>query len=329
MTMWQDVAPPRVGAYDRRWFHRLRPRPELPPHPLESRRLAARRSAAQGFARRAIPVAVAAAAAAGAAWGGLHLGKRLPFFRVDRVEVGGGGRLTPDQVRAAAGVTGAVSVWEDRARMAARLEEHPLVESARIERSLPATLVIEVEEAAPVGLVASPVVVAVNRNGDPLPLDPTAPILDLPLLRVVNSLASASWGMRILARDVAHVADVAPEVFAVLSEARLDDREATLLLGDAGLRVRYHPPISQRRLREAVMAMNDAHRRIRQGGLAEIDMRFADQVVVRVVRTPVAPAPGAMVVQAGDPENGGRAEREAVAQAGGPNGEPGEGGAGG
>ena len=286
--MWQDVAPPRSGTHERRWFDRLRPRPELPPHPLESRRLAARRSTAQGLARRVTPVAAGAAAAALAAWGGLHLGKRLPVFQVDRVEVVGNGYLTPDQVRAVAGVPGAVSVWEDRARMAARLEGHSLLESARIERSLPATLVIKVEEAAPVGLVASPVVVAVNRSGDPLPLDPTAPILDLPVLRVVTSLASASWGMRILAQDVGHLADVAPEVFAVLSEARLDDGEATLLLGDSGLRVRYHPPISQRRLREAVIAMNDAHERIGRSGPREIDLRFADQVVVRTVASPAA-----------------------------------------
>lgn len=288
MTMWRDVAPPRLGTRQRRWFGRLRPRPELPPHPLESRRLAVRRSAAQGLARRVAPVAVAAVAAAGVVWGGLHLGKRLSVFQVDRVEVRGNGYLTPDQVRAAAGVTGAVSVWENRTRMAARLEEHPVVESARVDRSLPSTLAIEVEEAAPVGLVASPLVVAVSRNGDLLPLDPTVPILDLPLLRVVTSLASASWGRRILARDVAHVADVAPDVFAVLSEARLDDREATLLLGDSGVRVRYHPPISQRRLRDAVMAMNDAHGRIRDSGVREIDVRFADQVVVRTLALPAA-----------------------------------------
>ena len=292
MTMWQDVAPPRPGTHERRWFHRLRPRPQLPPHPLESRRLAVRRSTALGLARRVAPVTVAAAAAALAAWGGLQLGKRLPVFRVDRVGVEGNRYLTSDRVRAIAGVAGAVSVWENRARMAARLEEHPLVRSAGIERSLPSTLVIEIEEAAPVGLVASPVVVAVNRRGDPLPLDPTAPILDLPVLRVVTSLASASWGMRILARDVAHVADVAPEVFAVLSEARLGDREATLLLGDPGLRVRYRPPISQRRLRDAVIAINDAHERIRHGGPREIDLRFADQVVVRTAASPAAEGGG-------------------------------------
>ncbi len=288
MTMWQDVAPPRSSAEGGRRFRRRWPHRDLPVHPLDSRRLAARRSTAQRLARRGTLVAVLAGVAVCAVWGGVHFGKRLPVFRVDQVEVEGTGYLTQDEVRAAAGVTGAVSVWEDRARMAARLEDHPLVESAGVERALPSTLVIRVEEAVPVGLVASPVVVAVDRKGNVLPLDPADPLLDLPVLRVVTSLASASWGMRMLARDMARVAEAAPEVFAVLSEARLGDREATLLLGDSGLRVRYRPPISQRRLRDAVIAINDAYKRMPDRGLREIDLRFADQVVVRTAALPAA-----------------------------------------
>ena len=284
MTMWQDVAPPRSSVERRRRFRRRRPNPDLPVHPLDSRLLAARRSTA----RRLVIRGTLAAVAASAVLGGLHFGKRLPVFRVDRVEVEGTGYLARDEVRAVAGVTGAVSVWADRARMAARLEDHPMVRSASVERALPSTLAIRVEEAVPVGLVASPVVVAVDRDGNVLPLDPTDPILDLPVLRVLTSLASASWGMRMLARDIARVAEAAPEVFAVLSEARLDDREATLLLGDSGLRVRYRPPISQRRLREAVIAINDAYKRIPGRGPREIDLRFADQVVVRTVALPAA-----------------------------------------
>ena len=297
MNMWQDVASPRSSVPRRRWFRRLRPGPELPPHPLDSRRLATRRSTLRRIARRVVPLALTAIAAVLAVWGGLHLGKRLPVFRVDRVEVEGTGYLTRDQVRNLGGVAGPVSVWESTSRIAARLEDHPLVASARVERTLPSTLLVQVEEAVPVGLVASPVAAAVDRSGDVLPLDPGDPILDLPVLRVVASLASASWGLRILARDVGRMADVAPEVFAILSEARLDDREATLLLGDSGLRVRYHPPISQRRLRDAVIAINDAYERIVDGGLKEIDLRFADQVVVRTAALPagdmtVAPSGG-------------------------------------
>ena len=135
-------------------------------------------------------------------------------------------------------------------------------------------------EPAPVGLVASPLVMAVDRRGNVLPVDPADPVLDLPVLRVMTPRADAFWGMRVLAREVGRMAEAAPEVFAVISEARIGDREVTLLLGDSEVRVRYEPPITEMRLREAIVALNDAMARL-DVPPREIDVRFADQVVVR------------------------------------------------
>ena len=249
-----------------------------------------RRFAVRRMARRATIAAAVAAGAALAAWGGFHLLARLPVFRVERVEVAGIGHLSRDDLRAAAGVDSATSVWESTARMAARLESHPMVTAARVERVLPSTLVFNVKEAVPVGLVSSPLVEPVDQGGNVLPVDPTEPMLDLPLLRVVPRRAAVAWGMRILARDVGHLLEVAPEVFAVVSEAHLYDGEATLTLGDDGLRVRYLPPISERRVRDAVIALNDAHERFPDRVTHEIDLRFADLVIVRT--TPASAAAG-------------------------------------
>ena len=137
------------------------------------------------------------------------------------------------------------------------------------------------EDRAPVGLVASPVVVAVDGHGDVMPIDPVDPVLDLPVLRVLTPRAESLWGLRVLARDVGRMAEMAPEVFAVLSEARVGDREVALLLGDSGIRVRYVPPITEMRLREGIVALNDAVERLGEGRAREIDLRFDDQVVVR------------------------------------------------
>lgn len=246
-----------------------------------------RRFAVRRMWRRVLVAAAVAAGAALAAWAGVHLLAGLPVFRVARVEVSGLGYLTRDGVRAAAGVDSSTSVWESTADMAARLGSHPMVAAARVERVLPSTLLLDVEEVVPVGLVASPLVEPVDRSGNVLPVDPTEPMLDLPLLRVVTRRAAVSWGMRILARDVGHLLDVAPEVFAVVSEVRLGDGEATLLLGDEGLRVRYLPPISERRVRHAVIALNDAHERFPGRVTHEIDVRYADLVVVRTTSAAV------------------------------------------
>jgi len=246
-----------------------------------------RRVAARRTARRAAIAAAVAASVALAAWGGFRLVAGLPFFRVERFEVAGIGYLTRDGVRAAAGVDSSASVWESTARIAARLESHPMVAEARVERVLPSTLLLKVREAVPVGLVASPLVEPVDRGGNVLPVDPTEPMLDLPLLRIVARRAAVSRGMRVLARDAGHLLEVAPEVFAVVSEARLHGGgEATLLLGDEGLRVRYLPPISERRAREAVIALNDAEERFPGRVAREIDLRFAGLVVVRTEPAP-------------------------------------------
>lgn len=214
-------------------------------------------------------------------WGAVLLAGASPYFRVDRVEITGLSYLTRDEVRAAAGVDGATSVWAREARLLGGLVAHPMVESARVTRDLPRTLLFEIEEAEPVGLVALPLVMAVDRHGNFLEIDPGEPVLDLPVLRVASERAAALWGARLLAREVARMAEVAPELFAVVSEAQLDDDEVTLLLGDSALRLRYHPPITEVRLRDAIIAMNDAAERFPGNEPREVDLRFTDQVVVR------------------------------------------------
>ncbi len=233
--------------------------------------------AARGIAGFLAAVAVIALVG----WGAVLVAGASPYFRVDRVEVTGLTYLTRDEVRAAAGVDGATSVWARQARLLEGLVAHPMVESARVTRDLPRTLLFEIEEAEPVGLVALPLVMAVDRHGNVLDIDPGEPVLDLPVLRVATERAAGLWGPRLLAREVARMAEVAPELFAVISEARLDDRQVTLLLGDSALRVRYHPPITEERLRDAIVAMNDAAERFPGDQLREVDLRYADQVVVR------------------------------------------------
>lgn len=254
--------------------------------PLESPRARARRrsrATTKRIAWQASIVLGIATAAAGVVLGGLHLGARLPWFRVDRVEITGTTHLTRADVLAAAGIEAGTSVWENRSLLKARIESLALVESATVERQLPSTLTLAIDESEPVALVALPLVVPVDRTGNPLPLDPHAPLLDLPMLRVVSPRASASWGLRVLARDVSRLAEQVPEVFAVLSEARLADSEATLLLGNSGVRVRYRPPVSGPKLRAAMIVINDAVERFPQRSLREVDLRFEDQVVVRTV----------------------------------------------
>lgn len=231
--------------------------------------------------RRAARFLAGVALAALITWGAILLAAASPYFQVEHIEVTGTGYLTRDEALAAAGVDRTTSVWAREASLLDGLVAHPLVASAHVTRQLPRTLLFEIDEAEPVGLIALPMVVAVDRHGNVLGIDPGDPVLDLPVLRVATERARALWGARLLAREVARMADVAPELFAVISEARIDDEQIVLLLGDSALRVRYHPPITEERMRDAIIAMNDAVARFPDDLPREVDLRFADQVVVR------------------------------------------------
>lgn len=214
----------------------------------------------------------------------------LPLFLVDEVRVSGADYLTPTDVRTAAGLDDDANLWQPKAEWLEALESHPLVESAEVRRRLPSTLVFHVTEAKPVALLAAPVVEAVDRRGVRLPVDPSRPVLDLPVIRVVNpDPAAAPLGVSLLAREAAHLNEVAPEVLAVVSELLLEDGLVTLLLGDSGPMIRYRPPISERRLRDGIVAMNDALERFPDRPPGEVDLRFEDQVVVRPATSGGAP----------------------------------------
>lgn len=209
----------------------------------------------------------------------------LPVFLVDEVQVEGISYLSSAEVRSTAGVGAGTSLWEPRSKWIENLEAHPLVASAEVERRPPSGLVFRIREVHPVALVASPLVHPVDAGGNRLPVDPSRPVLDLPLVRVADrDSAVVSRGTGILARELERMDEIVPEIFAVVSEAVLEDGLVTLLLGDSGPRVRYRPPISEVRLREGIIAMNDALERFPDQPPQEVDLRFQGQVVIRGAR---------------------------------------------
>lgn len=102
---------------------------------------------------------------------GLQLGWRAvttsPVFALEDVEVVGAARATADEIRALASVEpGDNSVALDTAELARLVEKHPWVSSARVLRRLPRGLTIEVEEHAPVALVALEHLYYVDADGE-------------------------------------------------------------------------------------------------------------------------------------------------------------------
>jgi cell division protein FtsQ len=209
----------------------------------------------------------------------------MELFRVDRIQLEGARYLGLDEAVARAGIPEGFSVWDDLDGVSERLATHPLVVDVRVGRRLPSTLVLRLREREPLALVPTPGLVPVDAEGRFLPIDPVQHVLDLPLLRPTlegEGRALSPGELRTLVGEVARIAALEPVLAASISEASLDAwGDAVVHLVEPRTALQYRPPLTPDRLEEAYRVLADAMQR-RPGEIpAVIDLRFADQVVVR------------------------------------------------
>lgn len=205
------------------------------------------------------------------AWWGPPLLANLAFFRARKVEIRGATYLSPSEVLARLAIDSSASVWDDPAPWIARLERHPQVERARIERRLPATLIVVVEENLPVALVPTRRgFAAIDGAGRELPIDPAGASLDLPILAARDTA---------LARLLAELRAGYPAVFARISQVRREGRHE-LLVRLRDIRVRAPATVTPARLAEVGPVEADLARR--HLPVHELDLRYRDQVIARI-----------------------------------------------
>jgi hypothetical protein len=128
-----------------------------------------------------------------------------------------------------------------------------------------------VTEKVPVALVSSAQgLVVTDAAGDSLPVDPTTVVVDLPVLPVRDTL---------LLRVLAALQEEEPALFARVSEARRSEHRGVVLWLPE-FRVLADSTATARRLAEVLPVELDV---IRRGWrLRELDVRFRDQVIVRL-----------------------------------------------
>lgn len=212
---------------------------------------------------------------------------RVDWFRVRHVRVEGVRYLTAEEVERVASVAPGANLWDDVAPVAGRVRAHPLVRDVLIRRRLPGTLILDVEERQPVALMPTPTLEPVDREGRILPLDPARHRLDLPVIHAARpgQGAGAPAAIAAAAREAARLAEVDPsfwEGVSVVIEEGSD--EIMLEWGDPAVRMLFRAPLAQGRLREAMAVIADASER-GGGPPLLVDLRFADQVVVRWAET--------------------------------------------
>lgn len=226
-----------------------------------------------------------AAALLGSPWWGRRALGALSFFRVRKVQVEGVRYLPAQDVVNLLRVDSSASVWDDLGPYQRRVAAHPQVAKAEVARKLPGTLVVRVEENLPTALVPGPggALRAVDGRGRVLPIDPTRVAVDVPVV-----VQRDAQGDTALLHLLGALRDDEPRLFARISEARRAGKgELTLQLtaspdvGPGGvLPVRAMAGVTVERLAELQPVEQDlARRRLR---VAEIDLRYRDQVIARL-----------------------------------------------
>ena len=225
-----------------------------------------------------------------AAWGTRTGARKMAFFRIRAVEVKGTRYLPAEAIVARLKVDTLASLWDDIEPLRRRLHGHPQISSVEIERKMPGTLVVTVEENVPVALVQTAKGLApYDSLGKQLPIDPSLRPLDLPVVATRDP---------VLLKLVGAIRAQEPELFARVEEVRRTGRqEIELTLAvipreptavpdtvPAGrtrtLLVRAPLALSVTRLADIFPVESDLARR--QLRVEELDLRYRDQVIARL-----------------------------------------------
>ena len=211
---------------------------------------------------------------------------RMETFRIAEVQVRGTRFLTREAVVETLGVTPETSVWTDKQVWVDRLLAHPLVRRAEITRRVPNGLLVTVVERRPIALAPTPTLELIDADGHRLPLDPSAYRFDLPIIATDRMPPAGSQlfpeDVRTLAAEVDHLMSADTAFLQMVSSVRWDD-DGNVIARWTEPRVEFLLPrrASPARLREGLGALSNAISRTPSQVPAAIDLRFADQVVVR------------------------------------------------
>jgi cell division septal protein FtsQ len=203
-------------------------------------------------------------------WSPLLL-RRMAFFHVRRVEILGAHYVAPSDILARLHVDTTSSVWDPTAPLVARVLRHPAVKTAAIRRQLPGTLIIDITERVPIALVsASGGLRVYDALGIALPIDPASVSVDAPVLMARDTA---------LLRFLGALRTERPALYARVSTIRRVGRDELILQMNSEP-VRAMHDITVERLAELEPVEMDLARK--QLRVAEIDLRYRDQVIARV-----------------------------------------------
>jgi cell division protein FtsQ len=221
--------------------------------------------------RRLALAAVVIALVATTPWWGPRVLGEMSFFRLRRVQVVGARYVRADSIVALLGVDTTRSIWDETDELIARVRQHPQVSDVEIARRVPGTLVVTVTERIPVAFVPTARgLQPLDAAGRTLPIDPSRVNVDLPVLARRDTA---------VLRLLGELRERSPQLYERVSAARRAGRgEIVLELG--AIKVRAMGDITVERLGDILPVEADLARR--HARVAELDLRYRDQVIARL-----------------------------------------------
>ena len=204
-------------------------------------------------------------------WWGPRVLAEMSFFRLRRVQVVGARYIRADSIVTLLGVDTTRSIWDETDELLARVRNHPQVSDVEISRRVPGTLVVTITERIPVAFVPTARgLQPLDAAGRTLPIDPSRVNVDLPVLARRDTT---------VLRLLGELRERSPQLYERVSAARRVGRgEIVLELG--AVRVRAMEDITVERLADILPVEADLARR--QARVAELDLRYRDQVIARL-----------------------------------------------
>ncbi len=195
---------------------------------------------------------------------------------VETIDVEGNVVLTPEEIVRLAGLRRNQPILAlDLAALDRKIEEHPRIASAVVERHLPHRVLVKVTERVPVGLVQeSGVLKGIDATGTVIPLIPSREEVKAPIL---TGFGRAAMPQDLRQEALEAIECLRPDLVTRISEVRLDPGSGlTLLTTGAPMVIRLgrgEMGVKVERLRAALKLFED------RGDTKEyIDVRFRDIV---------------------------------------------------
>jgi cell division septal protein FtsQ len=220
--------------------------------------------------------------------------RRMDSFAVRRVQVFGTHFLAPDEALRTSGITGSANVFNDVSVWENALEKHALVTKAHIERGLPNTLRVFIEEEEPAAFAAGAVAAGnggagelrpVAIDGKILPIDPTTVDLDLPIISAPSPAPSPKVARARLLSALGvlkRIKAAEPVMYGWISEVQAVGTNEVIirLRSPAGVEAVLPAEPDAARLRQLRLTLADLTARQDMQRLLRIDARYRDQIVV-------------------------------------------------